>query len=165
MPNNADLAAARAASTGKRKKGRGRRISKAQKAAEEAAAEETAEEAEEAKAAEARRASARHARQAQLAGSVAEVKPSRADKVACAEAELVLTVEQVALRKMRAQGHGWVCALWPPPALDVLPFVSWSVRWLPHSAPSRNGFNFSSGLWRKLACRRPATGRLQSCFG
>ena len=118
MPNNADLAAARAASAGKRKKGRGRKISKAQKAAEEAAAaaeeetaEETAEEAEEAKAAEARRASAHHARQAQLAGSVAEVKPSRADKVACAEAELVLSVEQVALRKMRAQRHGWVCAL------------------------------------------------------
>jgi hypothetical protein len=121
MPNKAGagLAAATAASAGKRKKGRGRRISKAQKAAEEAAAEETAEEAEEAKAAEARRASARHARQAQLAGSVAEVNASRADKVAFAEAELMLTVEQVALRKMRAQGHGWVCALWVQKQLRV----------------------------------------------
>ena len=45
MARGSNLAAARAASTGKRKKGRGRRISKAQKAAEEAA-EETAEEAE-----------------------------------------------------------------------------------------------------------------------
>ena len=106
-----------------RKKGRGRRISKAQKAAEEAA-EETVEEAEEAKAAEARSASARsasarHARQAQLAGSVAEVNASPADKVAFAEAELMLTVEQVALRKMREQRHGWVCALWVQKQLHV----------------------------------------------
>ena len=70
-------------------------------------------------AAEARRASARHARQAQLAGSVAEVNASPADKVAFAEAELMLTVEQVALRKMRAQGHGWVCALWVQKQLRV----------------------------------------------
>ena len=35
----------------------------------------------------------------------------------------------------------------------------------PPPVPPRNGFNFSSGLWRKLACRRPATSRLQSCFG
>jgi len=70
-------------------------------------------------AAEARRASARHARQAQLAGSVAEVNASRADKVAFAEAELMLTVEQVALRKMRAQRHGWVCALWVQKQLRV----------------------------------------------
>ena len=74
---------------------------------------------EEAKAAEARRASARHARQAQLAGSVAEVNASPADKVAFAEAELMLTVGQVALRKMRAQGHGWVCALWVQKQLRV----------------------------------------------
>ena len=115
MPNNADLAAARAASAGKRKKGRGRRISKAQKAAEEAAAEETAEEAEEAaeaEAAEARRASSRHARKARTDGSVAEVKPSRADKVACAEAEPVPTVMEVALQEMRAFKRGWACALW-----------------------------------------------------
>jgi hypothetical protein len=76
-------------------------------------------EAAEAEAAEARRASARHARQAQLAGSVAEVNASRADKVAFAEAELMLTVGQVALRKMRAQGHGWVCALWVQKQLRV----------------------------------------------
>jgi hypothetical protein len=67
---------------------------------------------EEAKAAEARRASARHASDARIAGSVAEVNASPADKVACAKAELMLTVEQVALREMRAQRHGWMCALW-----------------------------------------------------
>ena len=77
-----------------------------------AAAEKTA-------AAEARSASGRRARKARTDGSVAEVKPSRADKVACAEAELVLSVEQVALRKMRAQGHGWVCALWVQKQLRV----------------------------------------------
>ena len=74
---------------------------------------------EEAKAAEARKAGAHHARQAQLAGSVAEVNASPADKVAFAEAELMLTVEQVALRKMRAQRHGWVCALWVQKQLRV----------------------------------------------
>jgi len=105
-------------SAAKRKKGRGRKIGKAQKAAEEAAAaaEETAEEA---KAAEARRASARHASDARIAGSVAEVNASPADRAACAEAERMLTVEQVALRKMRAQRHGWVCALWLQEQLHV----------------------------------------------
>jgi hypothetical protein len=104
-------------------------------AAEETAAEETAEktaaeaeaaeaeaaeaEAAEAEAAEARSASGRHARKARTDGSVAEVNASRADKVAFAEAELMLTVEQVALRKMRAQGHGWVCALWVQKQLRV----------------------------------------------
>ena len=44
---------------------------------------------------------------------------SPADKVAFAEAELMLTVEQVALRKMRAQRHGWVCALWVQKQLRV----------------------------------------------
>ena len=88
-------------------------------AAEAEAAEAAEAEAAEAEAAEARRASARHARQAQLAGSVAEVNASRADKVAFAEAELMLTVEQVALRKMRAQRHGWVCALWVQKQLRV----------------------------------------------
>ena len=97
-------------SAAKRKKGRGRKIGKAQKAAEEAAAaaEETAEEA---KAAEARRASARHALDARIAGSVKHVNPSRDDLAACTEAKLMLTVEEVALQEMREQGRGWVCAL------------------------------------------------------
>ena len=115
MPNE-NLAAARAAAQARRKKktktkgGRagGRNFvtatataaaAAAAAAAEETAEEETAEEAEEAKAAEARRASARHARQAQLAGSVAEVNASPADKVAFAEAELMLTVEQARLAR------------------------------------------------------------------
>ena len=154
MPNKAGagLAAATAASAGKRKKGRGRRISKAQKAAEEAAAEETAEEAAEAKAAEARSASARHARQAQLAGSVAEVNASPADKVAFAEAELMLTVEQVALRKMRAQGHGWVCALWVQKQLRVF---------LAHDLDGGDGGR-KEGCRPIRACTRSGKARLRS---
>ena len=109
MPNKAGagLAAATAASAGKRKKGRGRRISKAQKAAA-AEEEETAETAEQAKAAEARGASGRHARQAQIAGSVAEVNASPADKVAFAEAERARAPWEDALAEMRRREKGWV---------------------------------------------------------
>ena len=63
---------------------------------------------EEAKAAEARKAGAHHARQAQLAGSVAEVNASPADKVAFAEAELMLTPWEDALEEMRRRERGWV---------------------------------------------------------
>ena len=38
---------------------------------------------------------------------------------ACAEAKLELAVEQVALQKMRALKHGWVCALWVEGRLHV----------------------------------------------
>jgi hypothetical protein len=110
-------AAATAASAGKRKKGRGRKISKAQKAEEAAvAAEEAAAEAE---AAEARSARARNARQARTDGSVQRVNLSPDDLAACAEAKLELPVEQVALQKMRALKHGWVCALYVREKLHV----------------------------------------------
>jgi len=107
----AEKTAAEASKSRTKGKGKGR-DTRGKAAAAAAAAEQMA-------AAEARRASARRARKARTDGSVAEVKPSRADKVACAEAELVLSVEQVALRKMRAQGHGWVCALWVQKQLRV----------------------------------------------
>ena len=56
---------------------------------------------------------------AKMSGSVKHVTPTPADLVACAEAERMLTVEEVALRKMRAQKHGWVCALWVQEQLHV----------------------------------------------
>jgi hypothetical protein len=64
-------------------------------------------------------ANGRQAKVAQVNGSVKHVNASRADVDACAEAERMLTVEQVALRKMRAQRHGWVCALWVQKQLHV----------------------------------------------
>ena len=123
MPNE-NLAAARAAAQARRKKktktktkgGRaGGRNFVTATAAAAAAAEKTAAEAE---AAEARSASGRHARKARTDG-VAEVKPTSADLAACAEAKLELPVEQVALQKMRALKHGWVCALWVEGRLHV----------------------------------------------
>ena len=44
----------------------------------------------------------------------------------------MLTVEEVALREMRAQGHGWVCALWVQKQLHV--FLAYDLegngRWI-----------------------------------
>ena len=74
----------------KRKKGSGRKMSKAQKVEAAEAAEEAAEEAKAAK--------ARKARKAQIDGSIAAANPSPADLVARAEAEVMLTVGEVALR-------------------------------------------------------------------
>ena len=64
-----------------------------------------------------RAASERHAangrlgKAAKMSGSVKHVTPTPDDVTARAEAEAVLTVEQVALREMRVREHGWVCAL------------------------------------------------------
>jgi len=65
-------------------------------------------------------ASCRLGNAAQINGSVKHVKPSLHDQEAHREAEQRLTVEQVALRKMREQRHGWVCALWVKEQLPVL---------------------------------------------
>ena len=64
-------------------------------------------------------ASCRLGKEAQINGTVKRVKPSRHDEEAHREAEQRLTVEQVALRKMREQRHGWVCALWVKEQLHV----------------------------------------------
>ena len=56
---------------------------------------------------------------AQINGSVKHVNLSPDDLAACAEAKLGLAVEQVALQKMRALKHGWVCALWVEGRLHV----------------------------------------------
>ena len=47
------------------------------------------------------------------------MNPSLHDEEAHREAERMLTVEEVALREMRARGHGWVCALWVQEQLHV----------------------------------------------
>jgi hypothetical protein len=57
--------------------------------------------------------------EAQINGTVKRVKPSWDDEEAHREAKLELTLEQVALQEMRAQGRGWVCALWVGERLHV----------------------------------------------
>ena len=100
-------------------KGRGKGKGKGKGRPGKGKAEETAEEAAAAAAADPRRAIARRALDARIAGSVQHVDPSAADLEALAEAEAELTVEQVALQEMRAQGRGWVCALWVQKQLRV----------------------------------------------
>ena len=64
-------------------------------------------------------ASGRLGKAAQINGSVKHVNLSPDDLAACAEAKLGLAVEQVALQKLRAFKHGWVCALWVQKQLHV----------------------------------------------
>ena len=57
-------------------------------------------------------ASGRLGNAAQLNGSVKHVAPTPADLAARAEAEAMRTMGEVALREMRVNGSGWVCALY-----------------------------------------------------
>ena len=115
---DAGSAAATAAAT---RAAKGAAVAAAEGAA--VAAAETAAAAEAVAAASA--PSERHAaycrlgKEAQINGTVKRVKPSWRDEEAHREAEQRLTVEQVALRKMREQRHGWVCALWVQEQLHV----------------------------------------------